>query len=178
LKLRSIPEVYKPDPSEYDAYYSKYVALVAEEDIRDAYAAQPAELRQAFQGLDEPAGRQSYALGKWTVKEVLSHIIDGERVFAYRMHRISRGDETPIEGFEQDGYIENSNANDRPFDDLFREFEFARGANVLMLNNLDAAALARMGTASGLPVSVRALANISIGHVRHHLAILRERYLA
>lgn len=170
--------MYKPDPSEYDAYYLKYVALVPEEDIREAYAAQPAELRQAFDGLDETAGRHTYAPGKWTVKEVLSHIVDGERVFAYRMHRISRGDETPIEGFEQDGYIENSNANERPFADLLREFELARGANVLMLNNLDATALSRMGTASGLPVSVRALANISIGHVRHHLAILRDRYRA
>ncbi|MBK9153431.1 MAG: DinB family protein [Chloracidobacterium sp.] len=170
--------MYKPHPTEYDAYYSKYVSLVPENDIRQAYADQPAELRRTFDGQEESVGLFAYEPGKWTVKEVLSHIIDGERVFAYRMHRISRGDETPIEGFEQDGYIENSNANDRPFENLLREFELARAANVLMLNNMDEAALSRMGTASGLPVSVRALANISIGHVRHHLAILNERYLA
>jgi hypothetical protein len=169
--------VYKPGPNEYDPYYSKYISLVPETDIRDAFASQPAELRSALSGIGEDRGTFAYADGKWTIKEVLSHLIDGERIFAYRMLRISRGDETPIEGFEQDGYIENSNANDRTFTDLLNEFEFSRNANTLMLNNLDETGLARMGTASGLPISVRALANISIGHVRHHVAILNERYL-
>ncbi len=170
--------MYKPEPNEYDAYYHRYISLVPETDIREAFAAQPGELRNVVNGLPEEKGNFAYADGKWTIKEVLSHLIDGERHFAYRMLRISRGDETPIEGFEQDGYIENSNANNRPFADLLDEFEYSRKANVLLLNNLDAAALSRMGTASGLPISVRALANISIGHVRHHLSILGERYLA
>jgi hypothetical protein len=169
--------VYKPEPTEYDAYYHKYISLVPETDIRDAFAAQPDELRNVLTGLPEEKGTFAYADGKWTIKEVLSHLIDGERIFAYRMLRISRGDETPIEGFEQDGYIENSNANNRPFADLLDEFDLSRKASVLMLNNLDANALSRMGTASALPISVRALANICIGHVRHHMAILRERYL-
>ena len=160
--------MYKPDVNEYDPYYGKYISLVTEDDIRHAFAGQPAELRAAHAGLAEEMGAHAYAEGKWTIKEVLSHLIDGERIFAYRMLRISRGDETPIEGFEQDGYIENSNANNRSFADLLDEFEFNRRGNVLFLNNLDAAGLARMGTASGLPISVRALANISIGHVRHH----------
>jgi hypothetical protein len=170
--------VYKPESSEYDAYYHKYVSLVPEADIREPFAVQPAELRSALNDIGEDRGSFAYAEGKWTIKEVLSHLIDGERIFAYRMLRISRGDETPIEGFEQDGYIENSNANNRTFSELLDEFEFSRKANALMLNNLDATGLARMGTASGLPVSVRALANIAIGHVRHHLTILNERYLA
>ncbi|MGD9563211.1 MAG: DinB family protein [Pyrinomonadaceae bacterium] len=169
--------MYRPESNEYDAYYQKYISLVPETDIRDAFAGQPKDLIAALGSLPEEKGSFTYADGKWTIKEVLSHLIDGERHFAYRILRISRGDETPIEGFEQDGYIENSNANNRPFAELLDEFEFSRKANALMLNNLDAAALARMGTASGLPVSVRALANISIGHVRHHLAILKERYL-
>jgi hypothetical protein len=169
--------VYKPGPDEYDPYYSKYISLVSETDIRDAFSSQPAKLRTVLNGVSEDRGTFSYAEGKWTVKEVLSHLIDGERIFAYRMLRISRGDVTPIEGFEQDGYIENSNANNRTFADLLDEFEFSRNANTLMLKNLDETGLARMGTASGLPVSVRALANISIGHVRHHVAILNERYL-
>ena len=169
--------MYKPEPNEYDAYYHKYISLVPEDDIRAAFAAQPGELRTALNDVEEEKGTFAYADGKWTVKEVLSHLIDGERIFAYRMLRISRGDETPIEGFEQDGYIENSNANNRTFADLLDEFDHNRRGNLLMLNNLDATGLSRMGTASGLPVSVRALANISIGHVRHHLAILGERYL-
>jgi hypothetical protein len=175
--LKKEAQVYKPEPNEYDAYYHKYISLVPESDIRDAFSTQPGELRNALAGLPEEKGSFAYAEGKWTIKEVLSHLIDGERIFAYRMLRISRGDETPIEGFEQEGYIENSNAGNRPFADLLDEFELSRKANVLMLNNLDAAALSRMGTASGLPISVRALANICIGHVRHHLAILEERYL-
>ena len=169
--------MYKPQPNEYDAYYHKYISLVPEADIREAFAKQPEELKAAIAGLPEEKGTFAYADGKWTIKEVLSHLIDGERIFAYRMLRISRGDETPIEGFEQDGYIENSNANNRSFADLLDEFEYSRKANVLMLNNLDATGLSRMGTASELPVSVRALANIAIGHVRHHVGILDERYL-
>jgi len=169
--------VYKPEPNEYDAYYHKYISLVPETDIRDAFSFQPAELRSALNGISEDRGTFAYADGKWTIKEVLSHLIDGERIFAYRMLRISRGDVTPIEGFEQDGYIENSNANYRKFAELLDEFELSRKANTLMLNNLDETGLARMGMASGLPISVRALANISIGHVRHHVAILNDRYL-
>ncbi len=169
--------MYKPEQDEYGEYYGKYISLVHEGDIREAFARQSAELRAAHAGIPETRGDFAYAEGKWTIKEVLSHLIDGERIFAYRMLRIARGDETPIEGFEQDGYIENSNANNRTFADLLDEFELSRKANVLFLNNLDEAALKRMGTASDVPVSVRALANIAIGHVRHHLGILEERYL-
>ncbi len=110
--------MYKPGPDEYDPYYFKYISLVPETDIREAFSSQPAHLRTALNGVSEDRGTFSYAEGKWTVKEVLSHLIDGERIFAYRMLRISRGDVTPIEGFEQDGYIENSNANNRTFTDL------------------------------------------------------------
>ncbi len=169
--------MFKPQPQEFNDYYSGYVSLVPETDIREAYAEQPAELRRIFEGMDESKGAFRYADEKWTIKEILSHLIDGERIFSYRMLRISRGDETPIEGFEQDGYIENSRANDRAFLELLEEFELIRKANVLMIYNLDASALSRMGNASGFPVSVRALANISIGHVRHHISILNERYL-
>lgn len=169
--------MYKPEPNEYDPYYGLYISKVPETNIRDAFARQPAELREFFSGLDEEMGTLTYETGKWTLKEVLSHLIDGERIFAYRMLRISRGDETPIEGFEQDGYIELSNANNRTFAELLDEFDLNRKANFLLLNNLDESGLKRMGTASGLPISVRALANIAVGHVRHHLVILKERYL-
>ncbi len=169
--------MFKPETGEYGDYYETYVSLVTEDDIRGAYAAQPVKLRALVEGIDELAGSFRYAKDKWSIKEVISHLIDGERIFSYRMLRISRGDKTPIEGFEQDGYIENSRANERKFSDLLDEFELVRKANTLMLNNFDSAALARIGTASGSPVSVRALASISIGHVRHHLSILKERYL-
>ena len=107
--------------------------------------------------------------GKWTIKELLSHLIDAERMFAYRMLRISRGDKTPIEGFEQDGYIENSNANNRSFADLLDEFDLQRRSNMLLINNLSDEAASRMGTANENQISVRSLAYILAGHVRHHL---------
>jgi len=170
--------MWKPEPNEYAPYFENYISQVPESDIRDGFAAQPGELRAALEGVPEEKGAYAYADGKWTIKELLSHIIDGERIFAYRILRISRGDETPLEGFEQDDYIATSNANKRSFRDLLDEFEFSRKANVLMLNNLDEEALSRMGTSNNDRVSARALVSISIGHVRHHLSILKERYLA
>ena len=168
----------KPEASEYAPYYEKYIEQVSGTGIRDSFTSQPSELRRAVDGLPEEKGTFAYEDGKWTIKELLSHIIDGERIFAYRILRISRGDTTPIEGFEQDDYIATSNANHRSFSDLLDEFEFNRKANILMVNNLDEIALTRMGTASDNPISARALVNILIGHVGHHLNILNERYLA
>lgn len=140
-------------------------------------AAQTDAMRSSISGLPEEKGAFAYADGKWTIKEVLSHLIDGERIFSYRILRISRGDETPIEGFEQDGYIATSNANNRSFADLLDEFDRQRQANLLMINNIDEAGLGRIGTASGNPITARALVYISAGHVEHHLRILNERYL-
>jgi len=166
----------RPEKSEYGEYYDRYISLVANEQIVDLLMQQPAKLRDLFAPVNEDRGRFAYSEGKWTLKEVLSHLIDGERIFAYRILRISRGDETPIEGFEQDGYIENSNANNRTFVELLDEFDLQRQSNMLLINNLSEEATKRLGTASGFPVSVRALVYISAGHVEHHAAILKERY--
>ena len=166
----------RPEKSEYGEYYDRYISQVAERDVKDLLAKQPAELKELFASVGEDRGTFAYAEDKWTLKEVISHLIDGERIFAYRMLRISRGDETPIEGFEQDGYIENSNANNRTFAELLDEFELQRRSNMLLINNLSDEATKRLGTASGFPVSVRALIYISAGHVKHHSAILKERY--
>jgi len=166
----------KPEQDEYAEYYSKYISLV-DGDVLPILDAQPAELRAIVADMPEERGTFAYESGKWTLKEVLSHLIDGERHFAYRMLRISRGDKTPIEGFEQDGYIENSNANNRPFVELLDEFDLQRRSNMLFVRNLSDEASKRLGTASGFTVSVRALVYIMAGHVRHHLGILHERYL-
>ena len=167
----------RPEMHEFDPYYGHYVSLVEGDGALAMLDGQTAELRSMFTDVPEEKGSFTYAEGKWTIKELLSHLIDGERHFAYRVLRISRGDETPIEGFEQDGYIENSNANNRPFADLIEEIDLQRRSNMLMLRNLSDEASLRMGTASEKPVSVRALAYIMAGHVEHHLRILRERYL-
>ena len=166
----------RPDKEEYDPYYEHYVSLVGDDDVTSVLAEQSAQLRDLFAGVPEEKGSLSYAEGKWTVKELLSHLIDGERMFAYRLLRISRGDKTPIEGFEQDGYIENSNANRRSFDELLHEFELLREANLLLVNNLDDDSTKRTGTANNVSISVRALVYIMAGHIRHHIEILKTRY--
>lgn len=167
----------RPEPNEYAPYYGNYIAQLAETtDVLEVLEGQSGDLRAMFEGVPEEKGSFAYADGKWTIKEVLSHLIDGERMFAYRVLRISRGDETPIEGFEQNDYIETSNANDRSFANLLDEFDLQRRSNLILLNNLTDEASRRMGTASGLPISTRALTYIMAGHVLHHAAILNDRY--
>jgi hypothetical protein len=168
----------RPETTEYDAYYERYVSLIkGDDDIVAVLERQPSELKDLFSNVDEERGTFAYAEGKWSLKESISHLIDGERIFGYRVLRISRGDETPIEGFEQEGYIENSNANNRCFAELLDEFELQRRANLLLIKNLSDESAARLGTASGLPISVRGLVYIMAGHVRHHIFILNDKYL-
>src|SRR5215212_3841265 len=170
--------MHRPEKKEYDPYYEKYISLVEKEDIVDLLERQRSEISDAFGGLGEGRGMFSYGDGKLTIKEMLSHMIDGERMFAYRALRISRGDKTPIEGFEQEGYIENSHANKRLFEDLIKELNLLREANLLFFRNLEGEDWKRSGTANEKEISVRALAFIMAGHIRHHLNILNERYLA
>src|SRR6476620_8441622 len=168
--------ITQPESTEYEAYYEKYISLVRGEDILETWSGQVRELDELFGNLAEERGNFAYAEDKWTLKEVLSHIIDGERMFAYRALRISRGDLTPIEGFEQDGYIENARSNERSFADLLDEFELLRVANVPMFNHMSETDWQRSGTASNVGVSVEALAYIMAGHVIHHVNIFGERY--
>ncbi|MBK8305035.1 MAG: DinB family protein [Pyrinomonadaceae bacterium] len=168
----------RPETHEFAPYYNTYVSLIEDDTVLPVLEAQAADLRGMISGVPEEKGTYAYADGKWTIKELLSHLIDGERIFAYRILRISRGDKTPIEGFEQDDYIETSNANDRLFADLLDEFEHERRANLLLVKNLSDEASLRIGTASNNPVSVRALVYIMAGHVKHHVNILQERYLS
>ena len=167
----------RPEINEYDPYYGNYISLVEDDDVLSVLDKQSAELRGLFADLPEEKGAFAYAEGKWTIKELLSHLIDGERMFAYRVLRISRGDETAIEGFEQDDYIKNSNANNRLFAELLDEFDLQRRSNILMLINISDEGSRRVGTASGKTVSVRALTFIMAGHIRHHMNILTQRYL-
>ncbi|MEO8573903.1 MAG: DinB family protein [Pyrinomonadaceae bacterium] len=167
----------RPDNAEYAPYYERYVSLVTDSDVMNTLGAQTTQLQNIFTGMPEEKGEFRYADGKWSIKELLGHLIDGERMFAYRVLRISRGDETPIEGFEQDGYIENAHSNERSFADLLEEFSLVRRANMIFFKNLTDDAWLRIGTASNATVSVRALGHIMAGHIEHHLTILKERYL-
>ena len=167
----------RPETTEFDPYYNTYISLVDGNEVLPILDAQPAEIRALFANVPEEKGTFAYAEGKWTIKELLSHLIDAERMFAYRTLRVSRGDRTPIEGFEQDGYIENSNANNRPFAELLDEFDLQRRSNMLLFNNLSDEASKRMGTANEKEISTRALVYCMAGHIRHHIGILKERYL-
>ena len=166
-----------PEKNEYHEYYERYVALVEETDIVAALQNQTSDLQNLLADITEEKSDFRYAEGKWSIKELLGHLIDGERIFSYRALRISRDDKTPLEGFEQDGYIENSNFGATAFADLAEEFTLLRQSNILFFKNLTEEAWLRTGTASDATVSVRALAFIMVGHVRHHENILRERYL-
>ncbi len=167
----------RPEKNEYAEFYANYVSLVEETDVVSALQNQAGELQNLFAGISAEKENFRYAEGKWSVKELLGHLIDGERVFSYRALRISRGDQTPLAGFEENAYVANSNFGNSSFADLIEEFSLLRAANVLLFKNLSEEAWLRTGTASDAKVSVRALAFIMVGHVRHHTNILRERYL-
>jgi hypothetical protein len=167
----------RPDPSEYAPYYGKYIELVEGADIVATLERQMSGMLALLAGVPEGRSLFRYEPGKWNVREVVGHINDTERIFAYRMLRIARGDATPIEGFDQDAYAAASPSGGVPLADLAREFAAIRGATVALLRHLDETAWARRGTANRNEVSVRALAWIAAGHELHHRKALREKYL-
>lgn len=165
-----------PAATEYAPFYHTYVRLIPGDPLA-ALRAQPQELRRLLAGLSDGQALLRYAPGKWSIKESLVHMLDTERIFAYRALRIARGDTTPLPGFEQDNYVPASGADARPLADILREYDTVRAASLSLLESFTAEALGRQGTASGQPVSVRALAYILAGHEAHHLHILQQRYL-
>ncbi|HEV8613315.1 MAG TPA: DinB family protein [Gemmatimonadales bacterium] len=167
----------RPDPSEYADFYAAYIAAVPEGDLLKLLETQLEETSTLLSGLPEFRANQAYAPGKWTVKEVLGHVSDAERVFAHRALRFARGDATPLPSFDEKTWVPNSGANARTLPDLLEEQRTVREATLALLRHLPADAPTRRGMASGREISVRALAWIIAGHERHHLRILRERYL-
>ena len=117
-----------------------------------------------------------YAPGKWSVKEVVGHMIDGERVFSYRALRVARADTTPLPGFDENAWVPAAHFDRRPMPDLVADYQTVRAATVALFSSFEEEALVRMGTANDQPISVRALAHMIAGHELHHVAILRERY--
>ena len=166
----------RPGASEYAPYYEKYVSMI-EGDVLETLERQGAETAALLGGVSEDAAASRYEPGKWSVKELVGHMIDGERIFAYRALRFARGDRTPLEGFDQDPYVAAANSDARTLRSLAEEFGHVRAATLALLRSLDPEAWARRGTASDAEVSVRALAYIIAGHEAHHVRVLRERYL-
>jgi DinB superfamily len=170
--------IARPQPGEYAPYYDRYISLVPGEDILNTLDQQRRQTMLLLSGRDDGDGDFRYAPGKWSAKEVLGHVCDTERIFAYRALRISRADATPLEGFEQDDYVRNGPFAHRPLADLVEDFIAVRRATLSLLRNLDEAAWVRRGTANKNEVSVRGLAYIIAGHELHHRRILEEKYFA
>lgn len=168
--------VARPEPGEYAPYYDRYISLVPGTDILGTLNAQRRQMLLLLSGHDDSDGNFRYAPDKWSVKEVLGHVCDTERIFAYRALRIARADRTPIEGFEQDDYIRNSSFASRPLPEIIEDYIAVRRATLTLFRNLDEQAWMRRGIANNNEISVRALAYITAGHELHHRRILEEKY--
>lgn len=168
--------IQRPQPDEHNPYYSRYIDLVPEGDILDLLRREIKDTQALLKGVSEEKGNHRYAPGKWTVKEVLGHMIDTERVFGYRAMRVARNDQTPLPGFEQDDYVRFGPFAKSRLSNLIDEFSAVRESNVLLFRDLDEEAWTRRGTANNSPISVRALAYIIAGHELHHRTILKEKY--
>ena len=166
----------RPSAAEFASFYAGYVSLVPEADIMSVLEGQADDVRLQTRAFIPKREEFRYAPGKWSVRQVLGHVTDAERVFGFRAFCFSRGDENALPGFEQDDYVARASFDRCSLADLVQEFGQVRKANLIVLRRLDDAPWRRMGTASGHPVSVRALAYIMAGHVRHHLHILSTRY--
>ncbi|MFY9646407.1 MAG: DinB family protein [Terriglobales bacterium] len=171
------PPSTRPQPGEYAPYYDKYVAQVPDNSILVTLEDQRRSMLILLTGRPEADGDLRYAPDKWSVKEVLGHICDAERVFAYRALRISRGDKTPLASFDENEFARNSPLSRRPLSDSIEDYIAVRRATVSLFRNLDEAAWARRGVASNHEVSVRALAYMIAGHELHHRKMLEEKYL-
>jgi len=168
--------VKRPEPTEYADFYANYISQVPGSDALSVLEAQRVQMLQLFAGRSERDGSFRYAPGKWTVKEVLGHITDAERIFTYRALRIGRGDQTPLPSFEQDDFVKNGEFGKRTLSGLVEEFAAVRGASLALFRSFQEEAWPRRGVASQKEVTVRALAFITAGHQIHHRAILEERY--
>lgn len=166
----------RPAADEYFPYYGTYIGRVPGDDALPTLASHVEDWHPTLHRLTDAQGLHRYAPDKWTVKEVLGHLCDGERVFAYRALRFARADGTPLSGFDENAWVPNSGADRRPVAELADELRAVRAATVALFRSFDPTMLARRGTANDKAISVRALAWIATGHAIHHQTILRERY--
>jgi DinB family protein len=167
----------RPAAGEYLPYYDKYISLVPEDDALEALTRQRDEMFPMLRRLTEAQGALRYAPGKWSIKQVLGHVTDGERVFAYRAMRFARADTTELPGFDENAYVAAATFDAQPLSELIEQLEGLRVASITMFRGLEEAAWTRGGKANGDLCTVRALAYILAGHARHHMGLIQERYL-
>jgi len=167
----------KPDVNEYAPYYQRYIDLITTDDIFSFFKQQAEEILALFTNLSEDQASFRYTEGKWTIKEVLAHIVDSERIFGYRVLAISRGEKNPLPGFAENEYVANGKYQNRSLQSLLAEYSHLSSANLELFKSLDEEMLSQKGTASGKEVTARAILFITIGHEKHHLEIIKSRYL-
>lgn len=166
----------RPNTNDYAPYYEGYINLVKGDDIHKILTTQSIETQGVLNSFSETLGNYSYAEGKWTVKEVVGHLLDTERVMAYRAMCIARGEKNSLPGFDQDAYVKSGNFNKRELFDLNYEFRLLRELNLLLSRGFDEEVLQRRGVANKNEVTVLGLLFIIAGHEKHHMNILLERY--
>jgi len=165
----------RPEPTEYADYCIPYIARVPDGPLLDFLAMQPGNYRQLLSGMSDAQAAAPAAPGKWSIKQVLGHVSDGERVLAYRVLRFARGDEKELQGYEQDDYAREAGSNARSLDDLLGEFESVRKATVALFASLPSGSETRGGVANGHRFTVRSLAYMVAGHAQHHYELLKAQ---
>jgi uncharacterized damage-inducible protein DinB len=168
--------ISRPAPDESISYYHRYIDKVAGDDIAGQLTAQLGEIEKLFERVTDRDALSRYAEGKWSIKEILGHLSDVERIFSYRLFRIARGDTTPLAGFDENAYTPAGRFDERPLPMLLAEFRAVRQSTAALVEGLPADAWDQRGTASDHSITARALVYIIVGHVTHHLGVLRERY--
>ncbi|MCH9649948.1 MAG: DinB family protein [Deltaproteobacteria bacterium] len=172
-----MPTIERPDPSEYAEYYGTYIDKVPDGPFLEMLRQQHEETQAFLSELGEARGEYRYAAGKWSVKEVVGHMTDTERVFAYRGLCFARGDEGPLPGMDQDPYVEQAHFEDRTLADIAAEWQDLRRSDLRLFGSFRPEVWSRGGVASGCRFTVRSIAYIVLGHEIHHLGVLRDRYL-
>jgi hypothetical protein len=167
----------RPELSRVFHYYHRYINQVKEDDLMTAFRNQSDSFARFLESIPADKRNYAYAEGKWTIQEVLQHIIDAERVFAYRALCIARQDKTPLPSFEENDYAANSKADKRKWDDLVEEFKTVRRSSEILFGSFDEQQLNSDGIASNNPVYVLGIGYVLIGHVEHHVNVMKERYL-
>ena len=168
----------RPKSNEHPSYYSRYIDLIKSEDILVVLENQNQEMHDLLSRIGEEAAVFRYAPGKWSIKEVIGHIIEVERIFAYRALRFARNDKTPLPGFEEDDYVKNANFDSRTLIDLADEFRSVRESTLAMFYGFEDEIYSREGTASGFKFTVRAIPFIIAGHELHHRQVILEKYMS
>jgi uncharacterized damage-inducible protein DinB len=163
--------------NEHVPYFGRYISQAPEATILEGLQSGLNTILNTLKNFPAEKHDYRYEEGKWTVKDMLQHIIDTERIFAYRALRIARGDKSQLQGYEQDDYVGPAKANDRPFEEMLEDYKHCRENTVAMFRSFDDEMLGQIGTASGGPMSARAAGYIIVGHELHHMQILQERYL-